>query len=41
MEKFATIVAGAFTTVQKPLIDAVLGRENKTAKIINPARVPA
>ena len=41
MEKFATIVAGAFTTAQKPLIDAVLGRENKTAKIVKPARVPA
>ena len=41
MEKFATLVAGAFTMAQKPLIEAVLGRENRTAKIIKPARPPA
>ena len=41
MEKFATVVSEAFTTAQKPLIEAILGRENRTAKIIKPARVPA
>ena len=37
MEKFATVISESFTAAQKPLIDAILKREDKTAKIIKPA----
>ena len=41
MEKFATVISEGFTAAQKPLIDAILKREDRTAKIIKPARPPA
>ena len=52
MEKFATTLTGTFTASQQQfattfadsqqkLIEAIQGKENRTAKIVKPARVPA
>ena len=41
MERFATVISESFTAAQKPLIDAILTRQNGTAKIMKPVRPPA
>ena len=41
IERFATVISESFTAAQKPLIDAILTRQNSTAKIMKPVRPPA
>ena len=40
MEKFATVVSEAFTSAQKPLIEAILKRDNRPATIMKAAKPP-